>query len=121
MGWATRVAVGHAILLRPDLRERLDCWELLEPVHPFLRRLFHTGKQVEAVVADPPAQCLTLRLLFGKARVFYPVPIPLIPVRRDLLLEPVWRHRRQHIQRRAQRLPDELELVQRSHSSQHMC
>ena len=98
---STCMTVGEAVLLRPRLLERLDRWQLLEPVHPCRRRVLHTGEQRVAVIADALAQRLALRLVFGQAIVFYPLPIPLIPVRRNLLLEPLRRHGRQHLQRRA--------------------
>jgi hypothetical protein len=97
---------AHPILLRPHLGKRVHCRRLLEPVHPCL---LHTGAQVVPLIPAGLAQRLALRLVFGEVIVFYPFPIPLIPVRRDLLLEPVWRHGRQHVERRAQRLPDEFE------------
>jgi hypothetical protein len=81
----------------PHRRPLLHRWQLLEPVHPLLRRLLHRCQQVEAVVSDAPAQGLALRLLFRQAIVLHPVSIPLIPLiplGSDLLLEPVWRHGR---------------------------
>src|SRR5690349_9366057 len=85
-----------------------------------MRRLLHTGEQIVAVISDALAQRLALPLVAGQAIIFYPLPIARIPVRRDLLLEPVWRHRRPHNQRSALGLPDELELVERSHRSHRM-
>src|SRR5262245_40908162 len=79
----TRMAVGDPVLLRPRLLERLDRWQLPEPVHPCLRRLLYTSQQGVAVIPDTLAQCLALRFLFGQARVFYPLSIPLIPVQRN--------------------------------------
>jgi hypothetical protein len=82
-------------------------------------RLLHTSQQVIAIVviaigviaigADALAQRLSLRRVFRQALVVHLVPIPLIPLGRDLLLEPVWRHGRQDVQRRAPCLSDELE------------
>jgi len=50
---ATRVAVGDALLLRPDLLERLHRRQWLEPLPSLLRgRLLHTSQQVRAIVAE---------------------------------------------------------------------
>jgi hypothetical protein len=65
----TGMTVGDPVLLRPRLRERLGRWQWLQPVHPRLRRLLHTGQQVVAVIADALAQRLALPLVFGRFAV----------------------------------------------------
>jgi len=107
------MAMVHPILLRPDLLKRLDRWQLPEPVHLCLRRLLHTGEQRVAVIPNALAQRLALCLVFGQAIILHPFPIARIPLGRNLLLEPVRRDRRQHLQGMAERFPDQFQLVER--------
>jgi hypothetical protein len=59
------------------------------------------------------------RLLpFGEAFLFDAPPMAVVPLRPDLGAQPVWRDRRQRIQRGAQGLCDSLESVQRPDDGQ---
>ena len=62
------MAVGQAVLLRPGLLERLDRWQLLEPVHPRLRRLLHRRQQLEAVIPNALAHLNASRSVFSLGR-----------------------------------------------------